>query len=104
MTFIDKFKSRATFYPAGRIVPQRIAKGSRKYKHNVTFIDNTWFIYTPKGWLIFAEAMHKRGVIHITARCKKLQIKNVTFVGTSGGRTIEELNKLLAKLYKEMFE
>lgn len=49
---IDDFKRAAEFFPAGRIIPQRILKGPRKYKHRITFGSDSWAVNTPGGYVI----------------------------------------------------
>lgn len=58
MTFatIEQFKEAAEFFPAGRIVPQRILKGPRRYKHKVKFGSDSWALPTPRGYLVAQDA------------------------------------------------
>lgn len=49
---LEEFKARAEFFQMGRIIPQRIVCGPRKYKHNVVFGSDTWAMYTPRGYVM----------------------------------------------------
>lgn len=49
---LDEFKARAEFFQMGKIIPQRIVCGPRKYKHNIVFGSDTWAMYTPKGYVM----------------------------------------------------
>ena len=48
---LEEFKAAAEFFPQGRIIPQRILKGPRYAKSQVTFTANTWVMPTPKGYV-----------------------------------------------------
>jgi hypothetical protein len=52
---IHEFKAAAEFFPAGRIVPQRIIKGPRKFKSGVIFGADSWALPTRKGYLIACD-------------------------------------------------
>lgn len=53
---IDDFKRAAEFFPAGRIIPQRILKGPRKLKQYFKFAVDCWAIPTPRGYVIAADS------------------------------------------------
>lgn len=77
---LDEFKARAEFFPMGKIIPQRIVCGPRKYKHNIVFGSDTWAMYTQKGYvMVLAGADRHRSVIEI------LRITNGTFFSRNGG-------------------
>lgn len=49
---IEDFQRRAEFFPAGRIVPQRILKGRRKCKSRVKFGGSCYALPTPLGYFL----------------------------------------------------
>lgn len=53
---IDQFKSRAEFFPKGRIIPQRIFKAPRKLKHLLVFGGDAWALPTPNGYVITIDS------------------------------------------------
>lgn len=104
MTFIDEFKARATFYPKGRIVPQRIAKGHRKTKHLVTFGSDTWFMYSPQGWILFCDTKNEYSLIRLhyahKKTCKNVLFKGLKFVGT-GFFEETKVAEILKRVYED---
>lgn len=52
---LNDFKAAAEFFPCGRIVPQRVLKGPKKYKHKVTFGADCWMIPSRKGHVFFVD-------------------------------------------------
>lgn len=85
MTFktLDQFKAAAQFFPAGRIIPQRILKGPRKVKHWVRFGSDSWALPTPKGYLIAFDTTSRPPVPKIN----RSPFTNVTFTGSPYGGT-----------------
>lgn len=73
---IDDFKSAAEFFPAGRIIPQRILKGPRKYKSRVKFECDCWAITTHRGYFIAADARSTGFIFSIN------HVKNAKFRGS----------------------
>ena len=53
--WLRDLKSRVEFYPAGRIVPQRVLKGPRKQKHRVVFGSNSWLVPTVGGYVVLVD-------------------------------------------------
>lgn len=53
--WLRELKSRVEFYPAGRIVPQRVLKGPRKQKHRVVFGSNSWLVPTVGGYVVLVD-------------------------------------------------
>ena len=53
--WLRELKSRVEFYPAGRIVPQRVLKGPRKQKHRVVFDSNSWLVPTVGGYVVLVD-------------------------------------------------
>ena len=86
MTFnnINHFKRSAEFFPAGKIIPQRILKGPRRFKHNVTFGSNSWALRTSDGYVIASDTRESGLFIRIR------WVKDANFLGspyTSNGGT-----------------
>lgn len=65
MNTINDFKARAEFFPAGRIIPQRILKGPRKIKCRVRFGGNSWALPTECGYVIACDAGESGSAISI---------------------------------------
>ena len=53
--WLRELKSRVEFYPAGRIVPQRVLKGPRKQKHRVVFGSDSWLVPTVGGYVVLVD-------------------------------------------------
>ena len=49
---LDEFKKRAEFFPAGKIIPQRILKGIRQIKHLCKFTYDSYAVRTKNGYIV----------------------------------------------------
>lgn len=61
--FLDWFKGRAEFFKAGSIVPQRILKGKRKWKHLLKFSSDCWALPTPAGYIVAVDVLRGRAAV-----------------------------------------
>jgi hypothetical protein len=52
---LARLKESAEFFPAGRIIPQRIMKGQRKFKRLVIFDADTWVLNSNGGYVCMAD-------------------------------------------------
>jgi len=49
---LEEFKKRAEFFPAGKIIPQRILKGPRRIKHLCNFSYDSYAVRTNGGYIV----------------------------------------------------
>ena len=49
---LEEFKKRAEFFPAGKIIPQRILKGPRRIKHLCNFSYDSYAVRTNAGYIV----------------------------------------------------
>jgi len=85
---IQDFKDRAEFFPAGKIIPQRILKGPRKFKSNIRFDCRSWAMRTDFGYVIAAElasSQHGDCVISIK-HTKNAHLKGSPYYPKSDGK------------------
>lgn len=70
---LDEFKKRAEFFPAGKIIPQRILKGIRQIKHLCIFTYDSYAVRTKNGYIVL---------------CGNDEISKSNKIKTSAGATI----------------
>ncbi len=83
---IQDFKDRAEFFPAGKIIPQRILKGPRKIKCCFLFGSDSWALPTPHGYVVACNAEKGGSAIRIR------RTKAKTFRHFWGGRNQHQVN------------
>ena len=49
---LEEFKKQAEFFPAGKIIPQRILKGPRRIKHLCNFSYDSYAVRTNGGYIV----------------------------------------------------
>ena len=74
---ISDFKAAAEFFPAGRIIPQRIIKSQRKHKSVIVFGSNSWALPTEKGYIVASDTNNRGCCIRILSG-----IRNAKLIGS----------------------
>jgi len=70
-------KEGAEFFPAGKIIPQRILKVPRKLKHRTIFGSDTWVLNTPGGYVCMTDIRVGGSAVKIAQRNRFFE--NLTF-------------------------
>lgn len=83
--FLDWFKERSEFFKAGSIIPQRILKGKRKWKHLFKFGSDSWALPTPNGYLVAVDTWKGLGAVHVKfmKNCVKLDLNGSPYGGVT---------------------
>ncbi len=63
-SYIDRFKSGAEYFTAGRIAPTRLMKTSpKRYRHHTVFGLDCWALYRNKSYFVYADLKNDGGFI-----------------------------------------
>lgn len=90
-TSMQEFKDSAEFFPKGRIPPQRIFKGPRRWKYLIKFGGDAWAISTKNGYVVAVDSEGGGCAMRIDAPKRGRKTGKISIQGspyTPGGSTM----------------
>lgn len=103
--WLRELKSRVEFYPAGRIVPQRVLKGPRKQKHRAVFGSNSWLVPTVGGYVVLVDCGVNGVALRLHSNLRNVHLQGSPYsvggthwIGNAGYSAQEYAEYVMSKL------
>lgn len=75
--------SKAEFFKKGSIIPQRILRGPRKFKHKVCFGSDSYVLPSKRGYVIACMTKESICGSAISLKCNIYKNRNITLIGSA---------------------